>query len=178
MEEYWSSQTAEIRPSLDLKYGGLEVGRPRCRQRAAARRPLLLASLWRLPLRESKETADEAFKVYITRKTQGCLPRWGCPRPSEAAATPGPGATPGGAGNAQGLRRQCVPRHRQRRTTRMLRNSSRAGGGQRSGAIANLELGDVATRGPGVGHTPSKTSRLQRTPLIGQARLCRMVYSH
>ncbi len=75
-----------------------------------------------------KETADEAFKVYITRKPQGWLPRWGCPRPSEAAASPGPGAASGGARNAQGLRRQCVPRHRQRRTTRMLQNSSRAGG--------------------------------------------------
>jgi hypothetical protein len=45
-----------------------------------------------------------------------------------------------------------------------------SGGGQRrSGAIANLELRDVATRGPGVGHTPWKTSRLHPAPLIGQA---------
>jgi hypothetical protein len=51
-------------------------------------------------------------------------------------------------------------------------------GRRRSGAIANLELGDVATRGPGVGHTLSKTSSFQPAPLNGQARLGRRVYSH
>jgi hypothetical protein len=38
-----------------------------------------------------EETADEAFKFYMTRKTQGWFRRWGCPRPSNAAASFGPG---------------------------------------------------------------------------------------
>ena len=46
-----------------------------------------------------EETADEAFKVYMTRKTQGWFRRWGCPRTSESAASPGPGAATGGAGS-------------------------------------------------------------------------------
>jgi hypothetical protein len=44
------------------------------------------------------------------------------------------------------------------------------GGRRRSCAIANPGRADVAARrgpGPGVGHTPSKTSRLQPAPLIG-----------
>jgi hypothetical protein len=61
-----------------------------------------------------EETADEIFKAYMTRKTQGWFRGWGC---DAAAAT-------------------------------------------------------------GVGHTPSKTSRFQPAPLIGQARLCWRVYSH
>jgi hypothetical protein len=44
-----------------------------------------------------EETADEAFKVYMTRKTQGWFRRLGCPRLSDAAFSPGPGAAPGGA---------------------------------------------------------------------------------
>jgi hypothetical protein len=44
-----------------------------------------------------EETADEKFKVYMTRKTQGWFRRWGCPRPSDAP--PGPGAAPTGAGS-------------------------------------------------------------------------------
>ena len=48
-----------------------------------------------------EETADEAFKVYMTRKTQGWFRRWGCSRPSDAAASsPAPGAASGGAGGA------------------------------------------------------------------------------
>ena len=57
-----------------------------------------------------EETADEAFKVYMTCKTQGWFWRWGCPRPSDAAASPSPGAAPDGAGSGAGLRRQRVPR--------------------------------------------------------------------
>jgi hypothetical protein len=48
-----------------------------------------------------KETADEAFKVY---RSQGWFLRWGCPRPSGAAASPGPGAAPDGAGSDAGAR--------------------------------------------------------------------------
>ena len=47
-----------------------------------------------------EETADDKFKVYMTRKTQGWFRRWGCPRPSDAS--PGPGAAPGGAGSGAG----------------------------------------------------------------------------
>jgi hypothetical protein len=122
------------------------------------------------------ETANEAFKVYMTRKTQGWFRRLGCPRPSDAAASPGPGprrrgerrcgwdasASPGTG--SVGRRGSFRPHH--------------GGGRRRSGAVANRGLGEVATRGPGVGHTPSKTSRLQPAPLIGQARLGRRVYSH
>jgi hypothetical protein len=46
-----------------------------------------------------EETADEAFKVYMTRKTRGRFRRWACPRPSDAAAFPGPCAAPDGAGS-------------------------------------------------------------------------------
>ena len=51
-----------------------------------------------------EETADEAFKAYLTRKIQGWFRRWGCPRPScdAAAASPGPGAAPNGAGSGGG----------------------------------------------------------------------------
>ena len=41
-------------------------------------------------------TADEVFKVYMTSKTQGWFRRWGC---DAAAASPGPGAAPNGAGS-------------------------------------------------------------------------------
>jgi hypothetical protein len=51
-----------------------------------------------------EETADEAFKVFMTHKTQGWSRGWGCPRPSDAAASSGPGATPGGAGAARPAR--------------------------------------------------------------------------
>jgi hypothetical protein len=71
-----------------------------------------------------KGTADEAFKVYMTRKTQGWFRRWGCPRLSDAAASPGPGVAPCGAGSGAGamtpLSRQCVARHHQRQTTRKV----------------------------------------------------------
>jgi hypothetical protein len=50
-----------------------------------------------------EETADETFKAYMTSKTQGWFRRWGCPRPSDAAAaSPGPGAAPNGAGSGGG----------------------------------------------------------------------------
>ena len=50
-----------------------------------------------------EETADEMFKAYMTRKTQGWFRGWGCPRPSDAAAaSPGPGAAPNGAGSGGG----------------------------------------------------------------------------
>jgi hypothetical protein len=43
-----------------------------------------------------EETADETFKAYMTRKTQGWFRRWGC---DAAAASPGAGSG-GGAGAA------------------------------------------------------------------------------
>jgi hypothetical protein len=50
-------------------------------------------------LERLEETNDDAFKLYLTRKTQGWFRRWGCPRPSDAAsaASPAPGAAPGAA---------------------------------------------------------------------------------
>ena len=55
-----------------------------------------------------EETADEAFKVYITRKTVGWFRRWGCPRTPESAASPGPGAATGGAGSGAGYHRPMI----------------------------------------------------------------------
>ncbi len=54
-------------------------------------------------LERLEETGDEAFKLYLTRKTQGWFRRWGCPRTSAAAsaASPAPGATPGAAPGAE-----------------------------------------------------------------------------
>ncbi len=37
------------------------------------------------------------FKVYLTCKTVAWFWRWGCPRSSDAAASPAPGAAPGAA---------------------------------------------------------------------------------
>jgi hypothetical protein len=48
-------------------------------------------------LERLEETGDDAFKVYLTRKTVGWFRRWGCPRSSDAAASPAPGAAPGAA---------------------------------------------------------------------------------
>ncbi len=56
-----------------------------------------------------KETADEAFKVYMTHKTQGWFRGWGCPRPSDAAASPCPGAAPGCAGSGAGAVTPACP---------------------------------------------------------------------
>jgi hypothetical protein len=56
-----------------------------------------------------EEIADEAFKVYITRKTQGWFRGWGCPRPSDAAASPGPGAASDGAGSGAGAATPARP---------------------------------------------------------------------
>ena len=92
-----------------------------------------------LAMRE--ETADEAFKVYMTRKAQGWFRGWGCPRPSDAAASPCP---PEARGAALGLRRQRVPRHRQRRTTRMhqtsLQAQCRGGGGDDQAPSPTVDL--------------------------------------
>ena len=46
-----------------------------------------------------EETADETFKAYMTRKTQGWFRRWGC---DAAAASPGPSAAPDGTGSGGG----------------------------------------------------------------------------
>jgi hypothetical protein len=67
-------------------------------QRRSPQRQPILSTLAIL-----EETADEVFKVYMTRKTQGWFRRWGCPRPSDAAASPGPGAAHRGAGGCAGV---------------------------------------------------------------------------
>jgi hypothetical protein len=43
-------------------------------------------------LERLQETSDDAFKLYMTRKTQGWFRRWGCPRGGDAATSPAPGA--------------------------------------------------------------------------------------
>ena len=49
-------------------------------------------------LQRLEETGDDAFKNYMTRKTQGWFRRWGCLQTTDAAASPAPGAAPGAAG--------------------------------------------------------------------------------
>jgi hypothetical protein len=56
-----------------------------------------------------EETADEEFKVYMTCKTQGWFRRWGCPSPSDAAASPGPCAALGSAGSGAGAATPARP---------------------------------------------------------------------
>jgi hypothetical protein len=101
---------------------------------------------WRMP----------EFKVYMTCKTQGWFLRWGCPRPSDAATSPGPGAAPGGAvsgaGAAAPARRPAPSASDDNERSDLITAGARLW----SGAIINLELGDVAIQGLGVGHTPSK----------------------
>jgi hypothetical protein len=53
--------------------------------------------------------ADEAFKVYMTRKTQGWFQRLRCPRPSDATTSSGSGAAPGGAGSGAGAATPARP---------------------------------------------------------------------
>ena len=53
-----------------------------------------------------EETADEAFKAYMTRKTQGWFRRWGC---DAAAASPGPGATAPPSGGGAGAAGAATP---------------------------------------------------------------------
>jgi hypothetical protein len=80
-----------------------------------------------------KETVERvyplipAFKVYMTRKTQGWFWRWGCPRQSDAATSPGPGAASDGAGSGAGAAMPTRPLLRQHQTTRELQTSSQGG---------------------------------------------------
>jgi hypothetical protein len=93
-----------------------------------------------------EETADETLKAYMTRKTQGWFRRWGC----DASASPGSGRVE--------RRGRISPHH-----------ADGPGGGRRkSCAIANPGHGQDAG---GIGHTPSKTSRLQPSPLLSSAKL-------
>jgi hypothetical protein len=101
-----------------------------------------------------------------------CLPSpvWRLPRPRRRWRR-SPRAAPRAAGGASPSTGSVRRRGRGR--------SHRGGGRRQRGAnVANLDLGDVAIRGPGVGHTPSKTSSHLPAPLIGQARLGRRVCSH
>jgi hypothetical protein len=75
-----------------------------------ARIPAVCDDQYSSTLAMLEETADKAFKVYMTRKTIGWFWRWGCPRTSEAAASPGPGAAPGGAGSGAGAATPARPR--------------------------------------------------------------------
>jgi hypothetical protein len=138
-------------------------------------------------LERLQETGDEAFKLYLTRKTQGWFRRWGCPRTSAAASLPRTRRRPRrrwgfDAGEGHGA---CAVRRRGR-CFNHLAGAER----QRLAVITNLALGDVAIAGPGVGHTPSKTSRVQSaafrssltsssTPRLCQAPLaCAIGYTH
>ena len=48
-------------------------------------------------LERLEETGDDAFKLYMTRKTQAWFRRWGCLLTTDAAASPAPGAASGAA---------------------------------------------------------------------------------
>jgi hypothetical protein len=54
-------------------------------------------------LQRLEETGDDAFKLYMTRKTQAWFRRWGCLQTSDAAASPAPGAAPGAAPGGAGV---------------------------------------------------------------------------
>ena len=54
-------------------------------------------------LERLEETCDDAFKNYMTRKTQGWFRRWGCLQTTDAAASPAPGAAPGAAPGGAGF---------------------------------------------------------------------------
>ena len=122
-----------------------------------------------------EETADETFKAYLTRKTQGWFRRWGC---DAAAASPGPGAAAppsgGGAGAAGAATpgRLPVPDASDDEGGSTLITPGGPAGGRRKSCVIGRRRDTC-----GVGHSPCKTSRLQR-PSIGQARLCWRVYSH
>ena len=135
-----------------------------------------------------EETADEAFKVYMTLKTQGWYWGWGCPRPSDAAASPGPGAAPGGEESGAGAAtpaRPLAPAASDDGEASAFR-PHRGGGRRRSGAIANLELGDVASNLPpgfgGRAHAIQdfKTSASHRpsSPVQEAEEVYLRVYSH
>ena len=54
-------------------------------------------------LERLEETSDDAFKLYMTRKTQAWFRRWGCLQTCDTSASPAPGAAPGAApGTAPG----------------------------------------------------------------------------
>ena len=54
-------------------------------------------------LERLEETGDDAFKLYMTRKTQAWFRRWGCQQTTNAAASPAPGAAPGAAPGGTGF---------------------------------------------------------------------------
>jgi hypothetical protein len=101
------------------------------------------------------------------------------PRPPPASRPfPAPRPRPVARGVARGRRRQTVaPRRRWCRTTRNGQTASRP-------PIRRRQTWSwrplVAVERGCVGHTPSKTSRLQPAPLrlICQASLCKRVYSY
>ena len=54
-------------------------------------------------LERLEETGDDAFKNYMTRKTQGWFRGWVCLQTTDAAASPAPGAAPGAAPGGAGF---------------------------------------------------------------------------
>ena len=113
-----------------------------------------------------EETADETFKAYMTRKTQGWFRGWGC---DAAAASPDPGAAPNGAGSGGGAgaatpARLPVPDASDDEDGSVLITPAGPGGGGRrqSCAIANPGHGNVIVkRGPDAGGVGARHPRLQ-----------------
>ena len=89
-----------------------------------------------------EETADETFKAYMTRKTQGWFRRWGC---NAAAASPGPGAAAppsgGGAGAATPGRLPAPDASDDEEGSALITPGGPAGGG---GSHVSLPLLDMA----------------------------------
>ncbi len=126
-----------------------------------------------------EEIADEAVKVYLhDSQDPRMVPALGIPSPVRRGRLPLPRRRP----RRRGERRWGCDSSASPGTVSVGRRGCfrlhRGGGRRRSGVIANRELGNVATRWQGVGHTPSKTSRLQPAPFIGQVRLCKRVHSN
>ena len=101
-----------------------------------------------------EETADETFKAYMTRKTQGWFRGWGC---DAAAASPDPGAAPNGARSGGGAGAATpahlpVPDASDDEDGSVLITPAGPGGRRRSCAIANLDMGTSLSNG---GRTPA-----------------------
>ena len=112
-----------------------------------------------------EETADETFKAYMTRKTQGWFRRWGC---DATAASPGPGAAPNGAGSGGGAgaatpaRLPVLDASDDEDGSVLITPAGPGGGRRRSCAIANPGHGNVVVkRGPDAGGVGARHPRLQ-----------------
>ena len=94
------------------------------------------------------ETADETFKAYMTRKTQGWFRRWGC---DAAAASPGAGSD-GGAGAATPARLPVPDASDDEDGSVLITPAGPGGGGGDHVPSPTLDMGTSLSNG---GRTPA-----------------------